>query len=678
MRSYFFIAFFSLAGFLFAQVPKSSELAVVAQVKKGRIVLRWAPANAEIWKAGNTYGYKIERVPFEQYMNGTSDSSRFKNAQVINSTLTPWDRNDARWNSLIEKNKSASFLYANLFTAATNITPQKKQMAFAMLMKSCDLQKELALAHGLTVADSSFNENEIYIYRVSLNVPQKTVRCAPALIVVNPKELSTYAKIETLKGKFGDRCVLLNFVTLGVKDYAGYWIERSEDSVKYQAVNTTPFIRTTTKYDRGKAESLFRDSLPVNNKKYYYRVKGITCFGEPGMPSKIISGIGREALKDYPLIDSTIILKNSEVAVRFHMPPKFDKNTLKGFMIFRSEKRAADYIPVSGMLAPKTEVFTDVKPNECNYYKIAAYNIYGDSIFSYITYAKLIDETPPAIPEEPTGTIDSNGVVRITWQANTEKDFLGYRVYRCNGEREQPVELTKKLLTQPAFKDSVTLKTLTREVFYSIRAVDKVHNNSAYSKYCRLVRPDKINPIAIVFSEITPTDSSIILNWQRSNSNDVKQYKLYRKSRNKDWQCLKEWNASEKISGYADTSTGSAQLYRYKMEVIDESGNRSVTESHEILFKPIFFGKMKGFKAITDLGNRTIELQWQAHGDAYNYTLYKSKNDAPLQAFKTFDASTQNFVDKELYPNNKYRYAIKATLRSGAESKMSEVLVVEF
>lgn len=678
MRWLSFIFFVLFAHLLSAQLPKSNDLAVLAHVQKGRIVLRWAPANLEIWKAGNLYGYKIERVSFEQYMEANHDSARFRNAQVIEAALKPWDKTDLRWKTIIARNKTAGFLFASLYSPDKKSTPQKKEMGFGILMKSCDVQRDMALAHGLLITDSVFKENEPQVYRISLNISQKAIRCAPALVVVNPKEFSHYQKIETLKAKFGDRRAILNFVTLGVKDYSGYWIERSEDSINYAAVNKTPFIRTNTKYDKDKPESLFGDSLPQNNKRYYYRVTGINCFGENGPASNIVSGIGREALRQYPLIDSTIIVKNNEVSLKFHMPQKFDRSMLQGYMVFRSEKRAAGYTAVSAMLSPKTEIFKDTRPNESNYYKIAAYSIYGDSIFSMTTYAKLIDETPPAIPAEPAGTIDSNGVVKISWQPNTEKDLLGYRVYRSNSENEQPVELTKKLLTQSSFRDSVALKTLTREVYYSIRAVDKVYNNSAYSKYCKLIRPDKIKPIAIVFSRILPTDSAVILTWHKSNSNDVKQYKLFRMEQNGEWQMVKTWDVKEKIREYADTALNVGHLYRYKMQVLDESGNSSLTESHEILFKPSFFPKVKGLNGKANLAERRIELQWQPYAASYNYTLYKAKDDGSLQMFKTLNSSTSSFTDKELYPGHKYRYAIKATLQSGAETKLSEVLVVEF
>jgi hypothetical protein len=114
------------------------------------------------------------------------------------------------------------------------------------------------------------------------------------------------------------------------------------------------------------------------------------------------------------------------------------------------------------------------------------------------------------------------------------------------------------------------------------------------------------------------------------------------------------------------------------MEVLDESGNMSVTESQEVLFKPSFLPAINKFGAKANLAERHIELLWQPYSKVYNYVLYKAKDGGPLQAFKTLPPQSTNFVDRELYPNNKYRYAIRATLQSGAETRLSEVITVEF
>ena len=64
-----------------------------------------------------------------------------------------------------------------------------------------------------------------------------------------------------------------------------------------------------------------------------------------------------------------------------------------------------------------------------NYFKIRAI---GDNnqTESFSILVQLYDETPPAVPVGLTGKIDSAGIVRLEWKANTEKDLGGYHVFK--------------------------------------------------------------------------------------------------------------------------------------------------------------------------------------------------------------------------------------------------------
>jgi len=147
-------------------INAQDKLAIVSFIKKGKIILRWAPETESLWKSGNLYGYKIERIPSSYYNQNPNDTSR---SVILNTqSLKPWKQNDERWKNLLSKNKAAAFVHGTLYSNDPKATPAKKTMAFGMSMKSCDLYRELSEAHGLTFIDSLFNENENYVYRVSI------------------------------------------------------------------------------------------------------------------------------------------------------------------------------------------------------------------------------------------------------------------------------------------------------------------------------------------------------------------------------------------------------------------------------------------------------------------------------------------------------------------------------
>ncbi|MGZ3863895.1 MAG: fibronectin type III domain-containing protein [Bacteroidia bacterium] len=659
----------------FGQTEKAPDFAGLHLIKDNTVKLRWAPARTDLLKAGVQYGYKIERIPFDDFKNGTDNS--MKGVVLTQAAIKPVAKEDAQWKELISKNKNSVLMFNALYKANSGTN---KELAYALALKSCDLYIDIAKASGLYFEDGSFSPNEVYVYKISLWNAPATFKYTPLLITVNTGEKRELMKLKQISAKFYDRKSIISFTTANTdEDYSGFWIERSDDSTNFSTVNKAPIIHSFTSFDSGKTESSYTDSLPENNKKFYYRVRGISYFGDLSMPSNIVSGKGKKDFTEYPFIDSTTIIKNKTVRLKFSMPEKYDIKELKAFVIMRSDKKKGNY-NIFASLSPKQGYFTDEQPMQDNYYKICAININNDSTFSFTTHAKLIDDVPPAIPTGITGKIDTSGNVTLAWDANKENDLLGYRVFRCNSKKEQPVEVTKEILKEPKFSDKITLQTLTKEVYYTVRSVDKVHNNSIHSDFCKLTRPDKIAPVAPVFKEAVYNDSAINLKWLLSTSSDVWNYKLSRSSSaNSAWKTIKEWHTNDSLKNYVDTSVRIGDSYRYKLEVYDEAGNVTGENSPIVKFLPAFAPKIKTLKATVDLKKRTISLDWKNNlADVYSYTIYKTKGEGDLRVLKTVNGNIINFTDTELYPGNKYHYTIKATLNSGIESKMSDILIVEF
>jgi fibronectin type 3 domain-containing protein len=464
-----------------------------------------------------------------------------------------------------------------------------------------------------------------------------------------------------------------------MEDYAGFQVERSADSVNYTIVSQAPLISVASN-STGNNEIIYRDSLPENNRTYYYRARGITFFGSLSDPSNTISGKGRPAFREYPHIDSTTIIGNKYVRLKFGMPAAFDAKQLKGYVILRGTEKKGKYLAITqGLLSREADHYTDEKPEIAAYYKICAINAYGDSSFSFSSYARLADDVPPLPPQELKGAIDTSGAVILQWKANTEPDLLGYRVFRCNTEKEQPVELTKTLFKEPKFSDRIELKTLTKSIYYTVRAVDKTYNNSAYSTFCSLKRPDKIAPAEPVFKKAACSDSSIQVMWIPSSSIDVTHYKLLRKVNGQIWSLVKEWQAKDSLRMYTDTAIVIGNIYEYRLEISDETKNMSSATSQPVSYFPSFARPIKNFTAKPDFEKRIIHLTWTyPETQVYSYSIYKAKDNEDLRLFKTIDVRENSFTDRELYPGNKYHYFIKATLKNGIESKISEMVEVNF
>jgi hypothetical protein len=90
---------------------------------------------------------------------------------------------------------------------------------------------------------------------------------------------------------------------------------------------------------------------------------------------------------------------------------------------------------------------------------------------------KLTDTFPP-VP--PTGLIavPSEGAINLTWDANAEKDLLGYVILRGAGPDGSLAPITPAPISETTFRDLVPAGV---RYFYAAQAIDKSGNASPAS-----------------------------------------------------------------------------------------------------------------------------------------------------------------------------------------------------
>lgn len=362
------------------------------------------------------------------------------------------------------------------------------------------------------------------------------------------------------------------------------------------------------------------------------------------------------------------------------MPKGFNLNELKGFDVYRSAKSDTGFIKVNTRpLTKETKSFTDLTPKQSNYYKVLARNTAGDSAYSYPLMGLIPDRSPPQTPLQLKGKVDTSGHVLLTWKSNTEKDLKGYRIFRNNDSAEELVEITKIIITDTVFKDTITLETLTEEIYYSITAVDQVYNNSPYANPVKLKRPDKIKPVAALFREVVHSDTSIVVKWVSSTSKDAERYELWRNYGNITTEKIKEWKATDSLYEFSDTPIEYGVYYHYHLKVIDDDGNVSLSESAPHYFDARIRKQIRKITYLVNVEKKTITLNWEyPEKELYSFVIYKAKKGESLKIIKTLKGSVYTFEDKELYIGNEYEYRIKANFNSGAESYMSDAVIIEF
>ena len=68
---FYFVAQISLGQM---KVP---DIAVLSSVKDKQVLLRWAPGKENLWRTGNQYGYKVERISLNDFKIDSSTNAKY-------------------------------------------------------------------------------------------------------------------------------------------------------------------------------------------------------------------------------------------------------------------------------------------------------------------------------------------------------------------------------------------------------------------------------------------------------------------------------------------------------------------------------------------------------------------------------------------------------------------------
>lgn len=154
----------------------------------------------------------------------------------------------------------------------------------------------------------------------------------------------------------------------------------------------------------------------------------------------------------------------------------------------------------------------------------AVANIFFDmSNTNFTITAGATQNTAPAAPQNLAGT-SGNGSVTLKWSANTESDFLRYRIY--GNTSANPTVKTDSTVNGK----NDTVKTITglssgTTYYYRITAVDSLGLASSYSNEIQVTT--NTPPAAPLNLTATVAHSSVTLKWNKNTEPDFRRYRIY-------------------------------------------------------------------------------------------------------------------------------------------------------
>ncbi|MFW6267526.1 MAG: hypothetical protein ACOC1E_00180 [Marinilabiliaceae bacterium] len=656
------------------------EIRLLARPMPDSILLRWAPTSYPLWLSGNKHGYMVNRTLILK--NGEFVDNPVPEL-LTDSPLKPAPLEE--WEETAEDNDYAGIAAqaihgdgfevdageenAGMLQIHNRATEQQSKFGFALL--AADISPKVARLSGLWFTDRDVNPGEKYLYKVwQAHQPGDEV-VDTAYYYTGTDEHRALPAPANVMAEPGDKSVSLKWErSLQEGIYTGYWIERSQDKESgFKRLNSSLLVNTTPEgYDEA-AFHHYVDSLPDNQHDYFYRIVGVSPFGEEGPPSQVVEVKGEKKIKQAPrLVDTDASPEGVDLTWEME-----DTGNVDGFRIFRSGQFKDNYEIIADSLPAMQDSYLDESPLSTGYYRLQAYNQDGGGPLGAPKMVQVIDSVPPAVPTGLKAEVDSTGHVFLEWKANSDADISGYRVFRANAQHEEFSQLTGSTVENNRYTDTINIETLTKKVYYKILAVDQSQNWSGFSEVLEVDRPDVVPPATPLITSVDGGDDGIELEWNRSPSTDVMTQLIYRnKEGNREWVLLDKLGAEP--DAYRDSLAISETIYRYLVMAVDSAGNESKPgKAVAGKMNPTDLASVKNIEAKYDKNLEAGVLKWEYAHDGYTFLIYKKDKENPRLVHST---ESMEYVDNFVSGNSNVSYSVVVKSPKGERSDFSEFLIL--
>jgi hypothetical protein len=646
---------------------------LVAKTFEDSIVLRWAPTSpnalpphieAGVWIekliVNGTYPYELgnwQRIntspikpePIESFNNERSKKDIYQ-MMVAQALYGKTPKSPAL--SEVEQVKDESEMLSNLFYSA---------------LLACDYSAIAAQKMGMRhTIKTKIKQNEKIFFRVYSAFDHPLFIVDTAMVFATFGEWNINDAPKFLQASSQEKLVELSWPhNKDLMRWSGFYIERSNDGINYKRLNERPFItmteaRNTTNY--------FKDSVD-NYMHYFYRVQAIDPFGDLTEFSEVVESWGSD--KTAPG-DITLEGNNTDFnGITLHW--KFNQgradSDLSKFIVKRGP--AINNLPDTiASIDKNTYSYYDPykAKTRSTYYEISAIDTAGNIKYSNVIRYFMPDSEPPMKPINVVGSIDTLGIVSITWPLDTLDELIGYRVYRTNDLSHKFVCLQQGYLETNSFKDTLELKMLTEDVYYAVCAVDISYNHSIKSEPIHLVKPDVVPPIPPQIVHYQLGDGGALIEWSHSPSNDVVSYEISRTLLSDTTKIMKKLMAREN-NKFEDTGLVHGEMYEYSIVSIDKVN---------LISEPSF---PLNIKAYSNKTTEELKLFWlddkDKNGFKWNsiqkkpifFIVYKDTGIG-LEQYKNLPPSSNEFIESHIKSNDKLRYGLQAIYENQVKSDL--------
>ena len=555
-----------------------------------------------------------------------------------------------------------------------------EDFTFMIFLLSALENNDVAKALGLSFVDKTAVKGKTYKYRAKLkNKTKKYTVLSPSIILTAVEKHNEYKNYFFVTK--GDTSI--GFYWEEIPELHGFDIERANaGSSKFVKLNKAP-IYTLSGDIKGKTPYGYLDKNLINYKKYTYRFYAHSVFGERIKLFEMTTFPVDLTPPPMPKMYKPTHKSPNEVLISWEL-----KNTpkdFKGFAVARSAKNRGKFTILHQKLLPKgTHTFIDktFSRDKINYYIVQAIdtanNVSSTTPFSVV----LTDSIPPKKPIIKSVKIEKNGIATLSIQLNKEKDLMGYRIFRANSKKHEFSAIQESFVdldstdtkVKTVFKDTISLNSLTKNIFYRVKALDFNYNQSDFSEIFAVKRPDTIPPSIPVFKKIKAYEDKIELQLALSKSRDVKSHYLYRKTNiNSEWKQLSTLQNDADI--YIDKDVQKGVTYYYTLRAKDTSGlySKYANTVYATVIDKGILPKISNFSVVVKKDMANLNWNYSSGTSDVYFVIYKKLPNGKLKQYKQIN--NKHFEDR-LIKKGTYEYAVKAFSKKGNRSVLSKIIKV--
>ena len=693
------------------------QISVAGRARGDSIQIRWAPTDMGTWQHLMTHGVYIDRYPIQKNNNFLPLAQRKQGKRLTPNPLFPAPEETFGRQGVNNRNTAIAgqAIYGesmNVSSSSSEVNQlldqaQENENRFSFGLFSADQSWSTAILMALAFTDKTVDKAYTYVYRI---VPAEPLPMFDAekygFVAIDASDTAPPPKIPNLAAIFGSRKAAITWpLSSAASYYTGYIIGRSTDGINFTRVNDLPFVPLLNGQKDDMA--IYTDSLPENNRPYFYAVAGMTPFSGIGPYSDPVQGMGKDpVLAALPSISGLMPDTEGKILISWEFPTALEKD-INHFHVRRSAVDVGPYEPISDNVPSSLRFYTDTLPLPSNYYVVTAYDKYNRPLSSVPRLSMLEDSIPPAIPANVRGVITDEGDIVVTWEPNEEPDLLGYRLYFSNDPNAEYTLASNRPETMNFYQGKTSLRSLSGEMYVKVISIDLRHNSSDFSEVAILTRPDTIPPSPPRLVKYTADTTAITLHWRSSSSGDVERHILYRKSQKRDttWTSIAEFVVGDTISSlFVDKEIQAGVAMDYRLDAVDRAG--LITSSKTMCASKIPTRSRAKIQKLTGAPDRTaksIVLNWQFSDSerkpAY-FEVFRATEGKKPRRVQTIPASAariaqeisskkQKKLDKVLpkfkliddgpfQMDTSYMYQLRVTYMDGSHSSRSELITINY